>query len=410
MNPLDFAVGRVDAFIAEIERLKESEFPYHHSAEALDLLLERYQRERKTLTRLRSKPAETIKTRCAVSLTSLTQDLPLLGFILRSTNVRNAFEVYGPLLEIARKLLGETTRLLLSSEWQYSPHTYPYSSIPHLPDFVLIGLPAPESSNPLLIPLSGHELGHSLWKLHNVESKLRKKITDAVIDVIRKKPDAYNEHYQHLKVPLEKLDQEVLGYRIWEPAAALATRQAEESFCDFVALKLFGYAFARAFGYLVSPGTSGRRSGQYPNFVKRADNLKRAAKKYGVWLDPAYQASFQNLADPKTTPDRLFLVGVADDALEAVLEDLIGHAAALTPEGLASPPAAIIETCRQRLEQHVPAEKSGGLAAILNAGWLVYNHLAEHAPPTREATRALFEVTLKSIEVLEIETIIRDQP
>ena len=38
-----------------------------------------------------------------------------------------------------------------------------YGSVNNLPGFVFIGLPAPESANPFLIPLGGHELGHSAW-------------------------------------------------------------------------------------------------------------------------------------------------------------------------------------------------------------------------------------------------------
>ena len=53
------------------------------------------------------------------------------------------------------------TRLILSSEWDYSP--FMYDQITDLPSFVFIGLPACESANPLLLPLAGHELGHSVW-------------------------------------------------------------------------------------------------------------------------------------------------------------------------------------------------------------------------------------------------------
>jgi hypothetical protein len=110
---------------------------------------------------------------CGLSLNALFVAMPLAGFLVRSTNVRNAFELYRPLLRLARDLLEPTvtpdqrrTRLVLSSEWEYSPLSY--SELPDLPGVVLIGLPAPESSNPLLVPLAGHELGHSpRWTLQN---------------------------------------------------------------------------------------------------------------------------------------------------------------------------------------------------------------------------------------------------
>ena len=107
-------------------------------------------------------PVNLVNNVCSISLKKLQTYLPLLGFILRSTNVRNAFEAYPPLLRLARRLLGADTQLILSSEWDFIPVIY--HSIRALPKYVLIGFPAPESSNPLLIPLAGHELGHSVWK------------------------------------------------------------------------------------------------------------------------------------------------------------------------------------------------------------------------------------------------------
>src|SRR5439155_22334513 len=114
-----------------------------------------------------------ISQECRVTLLALYQYLPLLGFILRSTNVRNAFEAFGPFLRLAGDVLEpgiersqRKTKLLLSSEWDYSPFTYP--TIPDLPKFLFIGLPAPESANPLLIPLAGHELGHAVWSRYSL--------------------------------------------------------------------------------------------------------------------------------------------------------------------------------------------------------------------------------------------------
>jgi hypothetical protein len=34
-----------------------------------------------------------------------------------------------------------------------------------LPDLMFIGLPACEADNALIVPLTGHELGHSLWRM-----------------------------------------------------------------------------------------------------------------------------------------------------------------------------------------------------------------------------------------------------
>ena len=99
-----------------------------------------------------------VKTACNESLKQLFRILPLLGFIVRSTSVRNSFEVFWPLLRLARQVLQTDAKLILSSEWLYSPFYRPSAD---LSDYVLLGFPASESSNPLLVPLAGHELGHT---------------------------------------------------------------------------------------------------------------------------------------------------------------------------------------------------------------------------------------------------------
>jgi hypothetical protein len=57
----------------------------------------------------------------------IDQALPILGFILRSTNVRNAFELLDPLQAIASAALQGKPQLLLSCEWDYLPFAYPQS-------------------------------------------------------------------------------------------------------------------------------------------------------------------------------------------------------------------------------------------------------------------------------------------
>ena len=132
-------------------RVAESEFPYQGSEQALDKLKELFEYRLDWLKKIDEKSnPEVIKSECADALTEIFDNLPLLGFVLRSTNVRNAFEVFRPLLRLAGDIL-ETkvpkdqrqTQLVLSSEWEYSPFVYP--DLPELPGFVLIGLPSPES-------------------------------------------------------------------------------------------------------------------------------------------------------------------------------------------------------------------------------------------------------------------------
>ena len=155
-----YSRDRIKSVLDSIRQLKASEFPYSDSKDALCRIEQLFEN---TLQRLDATDAdpEYIRQLCSISLRHLFIYVPKLGFILRSTNVRNAFETFGPVRDIARKALGPEIRLLLSSEWAFSPMVY--HQIGALPGFVLIGLPASESSNPLLIPLCGHELGHAVW-------------------------------------------------------------------------------------------------------------------------------------------------------------------------------------------------------------------------------------------------------
>lgn len=155
MLSLEFSPARVRAFLDEITKLEASDFPYPHSKQAL-LSIERvFEEFLGHLEKLdKDSDPQTIRAACVAEVSGLFDYLPILGFILRSTNTRNAFETYGPVLRLCQKILGPNTKLLISSEWEYSPFTY--TRVTHLPNFVLIGLPAHESSNPLLLPLAGH--------------------------------------------------------------------------------------------------------------------------------------------------------------------------------------------------------------------------------------------------------------
>jgi hypothetical protein len=72
-----------------------------------------------------------------------------LGVLLRSTNLRNAFEAYYAFEEMARKLIGEPDKLIISSEWDASPFYIPNPPAV-LDSYVFIRMPAFASRNALL--------------------------------------------------------------------------------------------------------------------------------------------------------------------------------------------------------------------------------------------------------------------
>ncbi len=103
---LGYARGRMRAVLEQIDQLHEAEFPYPHSQNVLNIIKERLAEIAARLGTLDAKSNPlVVKKECGIALRALFRYVPLLGFILRSTNVRNAFEVFGPLLRIAQAVL-----------------------------------------------------------------------------------------------------------------------------------------------------------------------------------------------------------------------------------------------------------------------------------------------------------------
>jgi hypothetical protein len=126
LSPREYSEARLHSVLDEIAKLGQSEFPYAHSREALNLLEAEYNTH---LAKLASLAAGTdvavVNGYCSEALLDIFRYIPLLGFILRSTNVRNAFEVHGPLLRLCQDVVGPDTKLILSSEWDFSPFIFP---------------------------------------------------------------------------------------------------------------------------------------------------------------------------------------------------------------------------------------------------------------------------------------------
>ncbi len=155
---------QVDAVLREIRQLEGSEFAYPNSKQALTETKLFFETHRDLLAAVsENTDTDALELVCRNAFDDLKESIDLLGFLLRSTNVRNSFEMYGPMLRLSRKVLGEDTRLIISSEWYFSP--FNYIGYKYLPGYVLIGLPATESSSPFLSPLAGHELGHTRMPL-----------------------------------------------------------------------------------------------------------------------------------------------------------------------------------------------------------------------------------------------------
>jgi hypothetical protein len=255
MSLLETARKRVQAVLDEIKRITQYEFPYKGSEQALKKVEQVFNARLASLNALNDQSdLGLIRQTCSLGLRDVAVYLPLLGFIIRSTNVRNSFEVFRPLLRMARAVLEpatpkdqQQTQLIVSSEWEYSP--FVFREIPGLLGFVLIGLPAAESPNPLLIPLAGHELGHSVWASNNsgVRAALRPAVIGQILAVIRGRWGEYQTAFPHIPITQAELDQDLAAIASWQPAFSWALEQTEETFCDCLGIRLFGTSYLEAF-------------------------------------------------------------------------------------------------------------------------------------------------------------------
>jgi hypothetical protein len=278
-----------------------------------------------------------------------------------------------------------------------------------LPGFVLIGLPAPESSNGLLVPLAGHELGHSIWSAQRLAGFLEGKLRDKVISQIRVHWADYQALHPDLKIKKTDLETHIFALQTWTPAVSWALAQSEESFCDFVGLRIFGESYLHAFAYLLSPGWEGPRPFGYPNLQRRAGDLKSAADTYGVMAQNDYPALFEDLPEPPgTSTDKSFLLSLADTASASILVDLINKAGEIVSDSSISLPSSNkVEEIYTRFKNVVPAQGCENLSNILCAGWKAFHDKALWKGNKQIASRdiVLRELVLKTIEGLEIEQL-----
>jgi len=411
MDTIDSSLRRIDATIGTIRNLKDSEFPYHDSNEAL-LEVERiFEETRQALCQAKDSTDQSIKKQISEeALKRLFIYIPLLGFILRSTNVRNAFEIHGPLLRLSQRFLGDDTRLLLSSEWDYSPMTYP--GVPQMKKFILIGFPATESSNPFLIPLAGHELGHNLWLNRGMTSPANVAVTQIIQDEIwNSRLDKFKELYKTNELEKSRFWGDLFNKEIIGPATVWATLQAEETFCDLIGLRIFGSSFLHAFVYLLSPGQRSRHVA-YPSSHTRVTNLLGAARDWNVTAPLEYASAFQQVDGDRFVEKDTFQLELAEFAVATLVPHLkLAADKLVTAAGIELPDPQSVQEMRERINLTVPAETAKSLAVIIEAGWDAildnelwknYSHLDANSKHEN-----LTEIILKSIEALEIQARIK---
>lgn len=385
---------RVRAFLDQIAELENADFPHPDGKEALALLKREFELRQRSLGRIPDSVSDaTVDEVCADTSVFLERYTDILGFILRSTNVRNAFEVHFPLKRLIQRVIGEEAKLIMSSEWNFVPFTWPMN-LDVLSDFVLVGGPAPESGNVLIIPLAGHEIGHSAWRQADIAPKITPRLVTAIAQAIGNHPDDRDR----LTLQLER-DGHDLSW-LEHQCFASAAKQLEEIFCDMFALYVFGPSFAFAYEYFLAPGKS-NRSVTYPSSRNRVRYLLDGVRELGFAVDDDLFANWQDSSLRVGIAGDILLF--ADDAVD-VMFPVVRNLAfdILKRSDIPTCRDAAVDRVREALTIGIPDGDGATLAEIVTAGWL---HLRGKGGLSTETDQPelgmLNELMLKSVEVSE---------
>ena len=383
-----------------IDSLLEGDFPLDAGREALHNLRDVFTKISKRLDRANvlDNPANLVQVAQVINL-KILQSLPILGFILRSTNVRNAFEMLEPLHAIASNALQGKPRLILSSEWDYVPFAYP-QSLDSLKSFILIGLPASEAASALLMPVAGHELGHAVWRHYGIGASLQQDLQTKCF--ARYGLPINREEFSRLSKKSGPND--LFGPQLVEEAveesSTYAGFQAEELFCDLFAYACFGPSYLRAFAYIVAPG-DGVTDAKYPRHSTRVGVIRNVASKENVTLPTLEELGF--IPDGRRgDAQHQFMVRMAEGAVADIMDDLWQFVVTVIGKGgINRPQTEKTKSLLRSFKVLIPSEDGGSVGDIINAGWERYDEIISTGASMFDQLAQLNEVLLKTIEVFE---------
>jgi hypothetical protein len=399
----EYTREKLVSFNRQIKELLVADFPIPRTRNALAKLSAVFEAQLKRLDTLGTVSDDVRKQTCAHTNVMIKKFLPLLGFVLRSTNVRNSFELADPITRLASHLFSRDLIFVLSSEWEFSPLTYSLS-FEELHDVIFLGLPSFESSNALIVPLGGHELGHWIWREEDIGAKLgvvlRKNMINSYTDEWPRFRKAFWDE------EIDKLQTDPKIHDVFLISYDSAIKQLEELFADFVGLKLFGQSYLHSFEYLLAPSPGDSRWRDYPGMRTRAAYLETAAARFGIAIPTNYSSHFD---DPSVTgdPAEVFLTTTSDaatgDSIPSLL-DCVGELSERLRFPTMSPQKAA--ECLRCIRGGIPCQDAEYIGNIVNAGWAAYlDDAILPWPVGKEGRRidALNEILLKSIEVNEYE-------
>ncbi len=404
-EPIEAAINvraKLDRLIAQADIIASSEHPNIDSRTAVNELrtqaitikrrLDDYDRYSTSVKQSLLKQANYIIIR--------TTDL--LGFIIRSTENRNLFELYFPFRQIARRLVADDIRLIISSDWRYSPFTYPFG-LDELPNYVLIGLPASESENALIFPTAGHELGHNIWHANGFSQKYRDDIETCIYRAYEN-----NRSQFELTFTLKGSDirNDMFAQPIVRKSMAFALRQIEELFCDAIGILLFGQSYIFAFDYLISPTVSGHRTGEYPNTRKRIEYITGFARSIDIQLSDFADRFLPEKFSGVDAAD--FIIKMADIAVEdmatVVFNAAQNYILSRLPDNINKSREDKILSC---FKLGRPTLEAAPLGDTINSAWRVYNdpdRTSQSKEHGVEIIAFLTDLIIKSAENLEFES------
>jgi hypothetical protein len=400
VDVIEATLRKLEGAMDHAEALRSARLVQADSIAAAEKILELITAQRDDVGGLvRVANTDVVAVRCDLALAALVDYTPLLGLIHRSKSSANPFEVYGPLLTLAQRVIQPDIRLVVSSEWDFSPFTRPHGTT--LEGFVFVGMPATVLDKALLVPLAGHEFGHSVWIVRNAQASFEPLVFQAVWNRIRARL-AEVITYCHVADEAALLTLE--GRRGWQLARWLAMQQVEELFCDLVGLRLFGEAYLHAFAYLLAPGLVDNRGPTYPFPRSRAEVLEFAATRWGLAVPRGFVDAFLAPKAGATAPAGL-LGEFADAATLDLRDQLIAEVESHAKDcNVALPRPDMVDAVRRDLAMVVPSNLEATLPELLCAGWQVRTDSGVWASLPHilsERHRVLDDLLLKSAQVLE---------
>lgn len=382
---------------------------------------------------------ETQEQKIQHSLGQINSDIArlhrVLGIILRSTNPRNSFEIFDPLLRVTRDLLGPNAMLVLSSEWEFSPFAEPHV-LQEYPDYAFVGLPVMESANSLVVPLAGHEIGHAVWRSEDPDvqakrSRFRSDILTATENTLLSSIGSLRKHRPRISEQGVRKGVRRAGWGRF--VRAVTERICEEIFCDFIGVRVFGDSYLFAFLYLTSPHVGPTDVAQYPRWRDRALYLVWMRRRlrlgemaceaerplaFSRWFSEPRVPTDGEEFYPSYLPWEEFLLDQSHNVARRLLPEVKSMAlwaCERQPRAcIPLPTRAEAQEVYRRFRHGVPADtvRRRGMADIINAGWQAFlDPELWHGRQKWQERKLHFinELVFKSLDVLEFDERTRYQ-